>query len=154
MSDEKRLFIEPYTIYKASGVISIKPIMPKLNEKGTALDAGGYMIEMAKSFQDQQRKYDWNNGVKFYISAAEAMKFVAHLKKADENDKIYHDPDKGRTGEGTRAKTLTIGTYEGKQYIEIYQTQAKLRNKVFIDATEADTIETLIRGTLPKIFGW
>ena len=126
----------------------------KVNDKGNAYDAGGFMIEMANSLPNEQRRYDWQNSARFFISANEAMKFCKLLKSADKNSSIYHDPDKGSANEGTRAKTLSVEEFEGKKFLKIYMPSQKKSFRISLDESEEDTMITLIRESLTKVYGW
>lgn len=152
--EDRKPFIDGYKIYKPQTAMSFKLLDPKLKQDSNSLEPGGYMIQMANVLTDATRKYDWKNAVNFFISASEAMKFAKMLERANPEEKIYHDPDKGREGEGSRAKILSVGTFESKKYIQIYLPKNKDSFKIFIDEAETDTLVSLIRGTLPKVFGW
>ena len=152
--EDRKPFSASYSVYKTQAAMSLKLIEAKVNEKGSAYEAGGFMIEMASSLPNEQRKYDWSNSARFFISANEAMKFCKLIKVADKDSSIYHDPDKGSANEGTRAKTLSAEVYEGKKFLKLYMPSQKKSFRISLDESEEDTMITLIRESLTKVYGW
>lgn len=111
---------------------------------------GGYMLEFARG-GGQSTKYDWERGTKFFLAAHEAMKFCAMLT-TNRSLKFYHDPDKGREGEGSRAKGLSVGEQGTSLFLNL--NAGENRYGIALLAEEIETIRVLIESTLRFCYGW
>jgi hypothetical protein len=139
----------PYILFKTKTAIKIQPIGVEIGKNGYPRP-GGYMVTIAGG--GDETKVDWKgNSISIMIGANEAMHFVRMLV-VDNEIRIYHDPDKGKPGEGTRAKSMSVLKNDQGLYLNIFQGEKKLG--IGLKPEEVDTIRALINSTLAGRYGW
>ncbi len=150
-----------FIIYKGGAAfqVSLKPGTPIIIDSNKSKDPylgtnkGCIFVVGANSLGE--RKYDWKNKVTMALSEHEVAKVMDGLK--GNNQKFYHDPDKGRANEGQRAKTMNIDFANGKLFIHMSEKVRGEVNKIKaipIEKEEASGLHTLLQTAIPRILGW
>eukprot|EP00878_Enallax_costatus_P002973 GHUV01003169.1.p1 GENE.GHUV01003169.1~~GHUV01003169.1.p1 ORF type:complete len:226 (+),score=71.75 GHUV01003169.1:359-1036(+) len=93
-----------FDVYKGKGAMNIKPIPAtwEQTEKGgfRLQREGVFYVEMANG---SNRTYDWSKKVGIALSCLEVANILAEPNR---EHNMYHDPNKGRAGEGQVRKTF------------------------------------------------
>ena len=144
-------------IYKERGALNVQFAPAAKNEKGY-YEPGGFMISIAAPAADGTSKYDFRNSLKIFIRAEETTKFVKMIRdQLAENTyskiSFYHDPDKGTTQEGTRAKKLNVGAARDDGKFLNMEVGA-VKASVVLNVDEIAYIATAMTYAIPSCLGW
>jgi len=142
-----------YTVYKKSAALRIS--IQKLDKDDNGYPkAGGYFLVFAPAASEGGKKYDWDKrggAVTIFLGVSEVPAFCRMIG-GDTNTKIFHDPDKGSNREGSRAKSLYIGTSEKGVFLNISAGEKKLG--VALSQDEIVMITTLMKTSMASCLGW
>ncbi|KAK3264778.1 Single-stranded DNA-binding protein why1, chloroplastic [Cymbomonas tetramitiformis] len=163
-AQEKPVFVN-FHIYKGKGAIAVGAIKPKFaHTQGGAqmLEKPGCMLlEFAPAIGERQ--YDWSKKQTFSLSPVEAGDIMENAK---EGCQFYHDPNKGRSGEGSITKQLSISrTPDGKGFF--FQLVVNMPNRsgagnqstsqrvsVPVSNAEYATLKSLFNFMIPHLLGF
>lgn len=137
-------------LYRSKTALRIKIMPAEVKEGKDYPDIGGYMFSFA-SKSDNGDHFDWNNAIHFMLSGNEVGEFL-YLMESESGGSIYHDPDKGKADEGSRAKQLSIASANNTRFINISAN----RTKIGVSISNGDVIQIkfLMLNTIGKTFGW
>ncbi|KAL3152070.1 hypothetical protein ABBQ32_001178 [Trebouxia sp. C0010 RCD-2024] len=157
-----------YAVYKGSAALNFKVIKPSWEYRADGAlalkDAGVALLEFAPAQQGSgtapgERRYDWENKSNIALSSAELGDLI-DIISGGPGKMIYHDPNKGRAGEGTEGKSLGINP-GNKNVKEVYLNLShKVRGQpdkkvaVSLSAGEMRVIKRLSEYIIPYLLGF
>lgn len=158
-----------FAIYKGSAAMNFKVIKPSWEYRADGAlalkDAGVALLEFAPAqagsgSQPGERRYDWDNKTNIALSPTELGDLIETINGGQSGKAIYHDPNKGRTGEGVEGKSLNItpGTRGVKEiYLNLLHKvrgQADKKVSVSLTAGEMVVFKRLSEYIIPHLLGF
>jgi hypothetical protein len=105
--------------------------------------------------------YDWKNKIIMALNLTDLSAILHFFVTAGSGASLslYHDPDKGKSNEGTRAKQLNIFTKDGVLGGMMITCSQKMDNgtitcKVPLSGPEVICLKTLLEWALPRMLNW
>lgn len=124
------------------------------------LRPGAVLVEITNGVS--QHKYDWDNKIKFALSAQDLSAILNAFAQGD-RVRRFHDPHKGQPGrEGLITRALEFQPGKDGGYIVKAQQISKslsgeektIRHNVGLNADEVRTLRILFGSVLPKLLAW
>ena len=138
--------------YKKAAALRISLMQSEVVENGFP-KVGGYMLTFASASEEDGTKYKWDKAsgsVSIYLAANETVTFIKLLN--DPSVKIYHDPDKGKEGEGTRAKSIYSGESNSYKFLNIAEGEKKIG--ISLNKEEIDLIILMLKTSITRLYNW
>lgn len=138
--------------YRARSAVRINIWFPVTKPGERYPSLGGFMFTFAES-AGGDNKYDWSKegSVSFFLSAAEVGGFVDAVEQRAALS-VYHDPDKGKPNEGTRAKSLSLVANDQGYWLNMGMRDKRIGIKL-LPADERQ-IALLLGHSLRLCYGW
>lgn len=158
-----------FAVYKGSAAMNFKVIKPNWEYRADGAlamkDAGVALLEFAPAQAGSgsapgERRYDWDNKTNIALSPAELGDLIDIVGGGGAGKNIYHDPNKGRAGEGTEGKSLSInpGTRGVKEvYLNLMHKvrgQPDKKVSVSLSAGEMVVLRRLSEYVIPYLLGF
>lgn len=150
-----------FDVYKSRGAMTIKPIMPTwdtLQNGGFKIKREGvFYIEMAPASGAGDRTYSWDKKAALALSCIEVAGILAEPNK---EHSFYHDPNKGRAGEGQVQKTFKwTPAADGNVYFVNASVRDRNLNTDFsasstVSHAELYMFKCLAEYAIPRLCGW
>lgn len=158
-----------FAVYKGGAAMNFKVIKPSWEYRADGAlalkDAGVVLLEFAPAQQGSgtapgERRYDWDNKTNIALSPAELGDLIDIVGGGGAGKNIYHDPNKGRAGEGTEGKSLSMnpGTRGVKEvYLNLMHKvrgQPDKKVSVSLSAGEMVVLRRLSEYVIPFLLGF
>lgn len=155
--DDTARYFSRYKVYKQNGALSIFPLRPEWKEskKGNYYvdRVGALAFEFARPKDGFTREYDWQNSIRINLSVFELGKL---LEDPVQPFSLYHDPNKGREGEGTTSKRLDFSVKDNAYGLSAGMTASGNTSQVYVSLTafELAELQVVVDYCIPKLLGF
>jgi len=134
--------------YRTKTALRIKLIYPNVRPGDKYPQLGGYMFTFAESATEGS-KFGWDKdqAISFFMSATEVGGFVNAVETGTKLD-IFHDPDKGKSNEGSRSKSLSLNS----GFLNMSTKERKIGIK--ISPADERQLALMLGHSLRLCYGW